>query len=75
MAKETRKRRFITIELCPCLSDEQEAKLKESIAQGIKDLRLAGDDAALFIPKVAIRTKFENDSDIVVVNNRILVPK
>ena len=56
------------------MSDAQEAKLKESIAQGIKDLRLAGDDAALFIPKVAIRTKFENDSEIVVVNNNIVIP-
>jgi len=72
---EERKRRFLTIELCPCLSDAQETKLKESIAQGIKDLRLASDDAALFIPKVAIRTKFENDSEIVVVNNNILIPK
>ena len=57
------------------MSDAQEAKLKESIAQGIKDLRLANDNAALFIPKVAIRTKFENDSEIVVVNNNIVIPK
>ena len=72
---EEKKRRFLTIELCPCMSDAQEAKLKESIAQGIKDLRLANDNAALFIPKVAIRTKFENDSEIVVVNNNIVIPK
>ena len=75
MKKTEKKRRFITIELCPCLSDEQYAKVKESIAQGIKDLRLANDNQALFIPKVVLRTKFENDSDIVVVNNNILTPK
>ena len=67
------KRRFITIELSPDMSDFQEEKLKESIAQGIKDLRLRDNDAALFIPKVAIRTKFEDDSEIVVVNNKIII--
>jgi hypothetical protein len=75
MAKKERKRRFLTIELCPCMTDAQEVKFKESIAQGIKDLRLANDNAALFIPKVVLRTKFENDSEIVVVKNKIVLTK
>jgi hypothetical protein len=70
---EEKKRRFVTIELCPCLSDEQEKMVKESIAQGIKDLSLLGDqDGALYIPKRVLLTKFENDSDIVVVKNNII---
>jgi hypothetical protein len=75
MAKEKRKRRFVTIELCPCLTDEQEKKVKESIAQGIKDLKFAKEDAALFIPKVVLRTKFEGDSDIQLVKHQIIIPK
>ncbi len=57
------------------MSDQDEKRLKESIAQGLRDLRLRGDDAALFIPKVALRTKFDGDSDIVVVSSKVDIQK
>lgn len=75
MAKQERKRRFLTLELCPCMSDQDEKRFKDTVAQAIKSLRFANDKQALFIPKKALRTKFDGDSDIVVVSSKVDIQK
>ena len=69
--KKKMKRRFITIELSQDMTDEQEKRFKESVADRINDLRFKDNRGLLIIPKVALKTKFEGDSDIVVVNSKI----
>lgn len=71
MVQKIAKRRFITLELNPAMSDKDEHNFKEAIAQGLKDLRHANDKAALFFPRKVLRTNFEKASDIVV-HNKII---
>lgn len=73
MAVKEIKRRFITLELNPAMSDKDEREFKEAIAQGLKDLRNANDKAALFFPRKVLRTNFEKESDIVVANKIVLL--
>lgn len=74
MAKKEIQRRFITLELNPTMTDKQELEFKEWVARGLKDIRNYGNNAVLRIPKIALRTHFEKESDIVVVNKRIIKP-
>ena len=70
--KEFEKRRFITLELNPTMSDKDEEEFKKWVLNGIKDLALQGNNAALILPKIALRTLFEDESNIIIVNKNNL---
>lgn len=72
MAEKKFKRRFITLELNPTMSDTDEEEFKKWVLNGLKDLALQGNNAALILPKISLRTIFENESNIIVVNSNKL---
>jgi hypothetical protein len=72
MAKKEMKRRYLTLELNPRMTDEQEKRFKESIEEVIRGLKHKDSKGLLVIPKVALR--IDDDSGIVVVKNQLIKP-
>ena len=75
MATEEKKRRFITLELDPNMTDQGEARFKEWIADGINDMRYASDNAVLTIPKLALWIEPRGKSDIQVIKKKLVLTK
>ena len=68
-----KKRRFLTIELNPEMTDEQERKFKKSIEEAIENLKYKPKDKGLLIiPKIALKI---GASDIVMIKKQIIIPK
>lgn len=67
-----RKKRYLILELNQSMTDQEEKRFKEWIADGLSDMKRASNNAVLTIPKLALRTEFKNDSDIVMIHNKII---
>jgi hypothetical protein len=75
MATEEKKRRFLTIELNPYMSDKEEARFKEWIADGINDMRYASENAVLAVPKIFLLIAPKSKSDIQVIKKKLVLTK
>lgn len=69
------KRRFLTVELNPHMSDAEEAKFKQWIADGIRDLQFTDENTALCVPRKFLKFNNAATSKKIVVANQILKRK
>lgn len=74
MNSEEKIPRTLTLELIP-MNDREYKRFIEWINDGLNDLRFASDQAVLTVPRVALKLKSVQPSEIQLVKHTVIIPK
>ena len=74
MNSEEKIPRTLTLELVP-MNDREYRRFIEWINDGLSDLRFASDQAVLTVPRVALKLKPVQESELKLIEHKIIIPK